>query len=283
MIYDTAIVGVGVAGYTAALTAKSLKLRYLWFADDGFGEKTKKAEYVRNFPAFTGGGKEFCAALEMQREKEGVERVQKRVDGVYKTGENFMLTVASEAFEARTVILATGVQTRSVAGEGAYLGKGVSYCAVCDGALYRGKKVAVALFSPRFCEEAEYLASFAAEVRCFCSFGCSFRSPNITVCKERVLRVEGENRVERVITDKGAYPADGVFFLTESVPPSALCGGLECEGERVITRRDGSTNLKGLFAAGDVAGRPYQYVKAAGEGCVAAYSVASYLRAEARA
>ena len=69
MIYDTAIVGGGVAGYTAALTAKSLKLRYLWFADDGFGEKTKKAEYVRNFPAFTGGGKEFCAALEMQREK----------------------------------------------------------------------------------------------------------------------------------------------------------------------------------------------------------------------
>ncbi len=282
MIYDTAIVGGGMAGYSAALTAKSLKLHYIWFADDGFGEKTRKAEYVRNFPAFTGGGKEFCAALEAQREKEGVMRTAKRIDGVYKTGETFLLTAAAETYEAKTVVLATGVQTRPSAGEGAYLGRGVSYCAVCDGALYRGKKVAVALYSPRFTEEAEYLASFAAEVLCFCSFDCSFRSPNITAIKERIVRVEGERRVERVVTDKGEYAADGVFFLTESVPPSALCGGLECEGERVVTRRDGSTNLKGLFAAGDVAGRPYQYVKAAGEGCVAAYSVAAYLRAEAR-
>lgn len=282
-MYDTAIVGGGIAGYSAALTAKSLKLQYIWFADDGFGEKTKKAEYVRNFPAFTGGGKAFCAALEAQREKEGVARTAKRIDGIYKTGKHFMLTSAAETFEAKTVVLATGVQTRSIAGEGAYLGRGVSYCAVCDGALYRGKKVAVALLSPRFAEEVEYLASFAAEVRCFCAFDCSFRSPNVILHKERIVRIEGDKRVERVITSDAEYAADGVFFLAESVPPSALCGGLECEGECVIARRDGSTNLEGLFAAGDVTGRPYQYVKAAGEGCVAAYSVAAYLRTEEKA
>lgn len=278
MQYDLAIVGGGIAGYSAALTAHNLKVNYIWFADGTFGEKTAKAEYVRNFPAFTGNGKQFCAALEKQRQKEGVRFTEKRIDGVFRMGRSYTLTCGSETFEAQTVILATGVEARKIAGESEYLGRGVSYCAVCDGALYKNKTVAAVLSSEKFCEEVEYLASFASTVHCFCPFVHTFEHENVAVHHERVTGVSGEKRVEEITTDKGRYPVDGVFFLMESVPPSALCGGLKCEGESVVTQKDGSTNLKGLFAAGDLTGRPYQYVKAAGEGLVAVYSAAAYLK-----
>ena len=77
-------------------------------------------------------------------------------------------------------------------------------------------------------------------------------------------------RVERIVTKEGDVAVSGVFLLRDAAPPAALVGGLETEGAQVKTGRDGSTNLAGLFAAGDITGRPYQYAKAAGEGLVAA-------------
>lgn len=278
MKYDTAIVGGGIAGYTAALTAKNLKLNYIWFAESDFSEKTLKAEYVRNFPSFTGNGEAFAGALKKQRETEGVIFTPKRIDGIFRLNGGYTLTAGKETFEAETVIFATGVQTRRVAGESAFVGRGVSYCAVCDGALYKNREIAAVLSAQRFCGEVEYLASFAKTVHCFCTFDCEFQAPNIILHRSVVTGVEGGMRVERILTKEGAVDVDGVFFLLESVPPDAICGGLKTEGERVVTDRSCATNLQGLFAAGDITGRPYQYVKAAGEGCVAAYSAWEYLR-----
>ena len=282
MIYDTAIVGGGIAGYTAALTAKNLKLNFIWIADNVFGDKTEKAEFVRNFPAFIGSGKELKEQLEKQRLQEGVAFTKKRVDGIYQLNGGYTLTAGNDSFEAQTVILATGVDVKSVVGEKEFIGRGVSYCAVCDGALYKNREIAAVLFSEKFCDEVEYLASFAKHVHCFCPFECTFRASNITVHHERVTSVTGETRVKSVKTKEWEYPVDGVFFLLECVPPSALCGGLQTENERIVTKKDGSTNLKGLFAAGDVTGRPYQYIKAAGEGLTCAYSVYEYIKAHVR-
>ena len=281
MIYDTAIVGGGIAGYTAALTAKNLKLGYIWIADGVFGDKTEKAEFVRNFPSFIGNGKAFKEQLEKQRLQEGVVFTQKRVDGIYQVDGRYTLTAGGESFEAKTVILATGTDMKSVAGEKEFIGRGVSYCAVCDGALYKNREIAAVLFSEKFCEEVEYLASFAKTVHCFCPFDYAFRAGNIIVHRERIAGVTGDSRVKGVTTKQGEYAVDGVFFLLESVPPAALCGGLQTQNERVVTARDGSTNLKGLFAAGDITGRPYQYAKAAGEGLTCAYSVYEYIKANA--
>ena len=278
MVYDLAIVGGGIAGYTAALAAKNLKLNALWLGERAFGEKVEKAEHVRNFPAFQGTGRELLAALEAQRESEGVLLTQKRIDGVYLTGGHYTLTAGEEQFFATCVILATGVQTNAVAGAEQFLGRGVSYCAVCDGALYRGKEIAVGTYSQKFAHEVEYLASFARRVHCFCPVPLSFEAENIVFHQTIIKSVSGGMRVERVESAEGALPVDGVFFLLESAPPKALVGGLKTEGERVTVGRGLSTNLKGLFAAGDVTGRPYQYVKAAGEGLAAAYSAYEYLK-----
>lgn len=278
-LYDTAIVGGGIAGYSAALTAKNLKLDYLWLGDAPFSGKTQVAEYVRNYPSFTGDGKLFVQKLEEQREIEQVVLTQARVDGIYHTKSGYIITCGSVSYSARTVILCTGVELRgSVQGEGDFLGRGVSYCAVCDGALYRGRSIAAVLYDARFAHEVEYLSGFADMVYAFCV--CEppvFASDKIKVIKGAPLAVGGEGRIGWVKTAEGELSVDGVFFLRNAVPPASLVGGLLTEGAHVRVGRDMSTNLEGLFAAGDVTGTPYQYAKAAGEGLVAAYSARAYL------
>lgn len=279
-IYSVAVVGGGIAGYSAALALKSLKTDFIWLGAKGYGEKLNKSEYIRNYPSFTGDGREFSAALEAQRAHEGVSLTEARIDGIYAVDGEFLLTQNKTQYRALSVILATGVETAgSLKGENEFLGRGVSYCAVCDGALYRGKKIAVVLSSAEYADEAEYLAGFADEVFVFCT--CKppvFRAENITVREGVPLAVEGGARVERLVLKEGTLPVSGVFFLKNSAPPSALVGGLETEGAHVRVTRGQASNLKGLFAAGDVTGRPYQYVKAAGEGCVAAYSANAYVK-----
>ncbi len=277
-IYDVIVVGGGIAGYSAALTLKNLKRDALWLGTDLFGEKLRAAEYVRNYPAVCGSGALFSARLEEQMNKEGVVLTRGRADAVY-AGDPFTVTAGEKTYLGRSVILATGVsQTGAVKGEDAFLGRGVSYCAVCDGALYRGKVIAAVIASPKYAEEAEYLAGFAATVHAFCLYpDAAFSAGNIVVHPEKPLAVEGGMRVERLVLKEGTLDVAGVFFLRDAAPPAALVGGLQTEGAQVVTARDGSTNLPGLFAAGDVTGRPYQYAKAAGEGLAAAYSAHAYL------
>ena len=275
--YDAAVVGGGIAGYTAALTLKSLKVNFIWFG--GLSEKILAAEYVRNFPAFVGSGRELAEKLEAQRTREGIERVSARIDGIYSMKDGFTLTAGQEQYEAKSVILATGVETAGcIAGEREFLGRGVSYCAVCDGALYKNKPIAAVITSEHFAHEVEYLADFASEVHVFCGYKKPvFEATNIVLHSGMPLHIEGNARVEAIVTNEGNIAVAGVFFLKNAAPPAALVGGLKTDGTHAVVERDMSTNIKGLFAAGDITGRPYQYAKAAGEGLVAAYSVHEYL------
>ncbi len=282
-IYDVAVVGGGIAGFSAALTLNSLKTDYLWLGERGFG-KLRYAEHVRNYPAFSGDGESLCAALEAQMAREGVRLVQARADGIYATGDGFTITSGETVYRARAAILATGVATDGqIAGEEQFLGRGVSYCAVCDGALYKNKTIAVYVSTREYEEEAEYLAGFAAKVYAFCPYAApKFRSPKIEVAGKKPIAAEGTKRIERVRFEGGEVNADGLFLLRNAAPPAALAGGLETDGAHVRTTGGLKTNLPGLFAAGDVAGKPYQYVKAAGEGNAAAYAARDYAAARKR-
>ncbi|MDE6274326.1 MAG: FAD-dependent oxidoreductase, partial [Clostridiales bacterium] len=122
------------------------------------------------------------------------------------------------------------------------------------------------------------LAGFASEVHVF-GKAASFKAGNITAESGIPVEVAGEARVQKLILQGGKEIAvDGVFVLDHAAPPAALVGGLKTVGERVEVTRALETNIAGLFAAGDLTGRPYQYIKAAGEGNVAAYSAKEYLR-----
>ncbi|MDE6273622.1 MAG: NAD(P)/FAD-dependent oxidoreductase, partial [Clostridiales bacterium] len=179
-----------------------MKLNFLWIAEKPFGKKTEKAEYVRNYPAFSGTGEEFVRALEKQRAQEGITLTEKRIDGIYKEKGGFLLTSGGESFSARTVLLATGVESESTLGS-EFVGRGLSYCAVCDGALYKNKRIAAVLYSDEEKEEAEYLAGFAKEVLLFSKTPVLFKASNIKVIHESPKSVSGGLRLVKIVPDKG--------------------------------------------------------------------------------
>ncbi len=278
-IYDAAVVGGGIAGFSAALSLKSLGLDFLWLGETEFGEKVKNCEYVRNYPAFTGDGAAFFETLSRQRVREAIPFTKGRIDGIFRMRETFTLSVSPALYTARTVILCTGVDLKgNIKGERELTGRGVSYCAVCDGALYRGKTVAAVLGSRSLLEDVEYLAGLAATVYLFTPLEVALAHKNVHILRDFPRSIEGEGRVNRIVTDRSSYEVDGVFLLREAIPPETLVGGLRTEGAHVPVDRRMATSLPGLFAAGDVTGPPYQFAKAAGEGLVAAHSVKEYLR-----
>ena len=197
-----------------------------------------------------------------------------------------ILTQAGNSYESKTVILACGVEAvKQIEGEDSFLGRGVSYCATCDGFLYKGKTIAVVCTSKRLEHEIGYLADFAKKVYLIPLYkGVEIERENIEKILKMPKKIDGKMRVEKLVfsapagAEEQELSVDGVFMLRESVSPAALVGGLKTAEGHVLVERDMSTNIKGLFAAGDCTGRPYQYAKAVGEGNIAAHSVSTFLK-----
>lgn len=279
--YDVIIVGAGMAGLSAALTLRLHNLKILWLGTPLLSEKIRKAEKIKNYPGISSvSGEDFGAILRAQAEEAGLSIVSETATGIYAMGGYFAVSTEKNTFESLSVILATGVESvKSVAGEEDFLGRGVSYCATCDGFLYKGKTIAVVCTSKEKEGEADYLASLAEKVYYIPLYkDPAFSAPNAEMVGGMPLKIEGKKRVEKLLFKDRELAVDGIFFLKSAAPPAVLVGGLKTEAEHVAVARDMSTNIKGLFAAGDCTGRPYQYAKAAGEGNVAAHSVVEYLR-----
>ena len=278
--YDVAIIGTGPAGFSAALTLKALSKEIIWFGSVDFSEKIRIAERIRNYPGLSDvSGTEMKNAFADQAKDAGLTVTEKTVTGVYDMGDYFGILCDKESFEATSVILATGVESiKPIPGELEFLGRGVSYCATCDGFLYKDKTVAVVCTSSDYEHEVSYLADLAKEVLLVPLYRSGkMTGENIRAVKGMPRRVEGEKKATRLIFDRETLEVDGIFFLKAAISPSALVGGLETHEGHVIVDRHGATNLAGLFAAGDCTGRPYQYAKAVGEGNVAAHAAAEYL------
>ena len=163
------------------------------------------------------------------------------------------------------------------------LGHGVSYCATCDASLYRGKCAAVIGYSPREEAEAAFLSEVCSEVLYFPVYREETDLPaSVRVIREKVTGIESAEGRRLVRTEENAYPADGVFVLREAVAPGQLVPGLETDGSHVSVNRKMEASIPGVFACGDISGTPYQYIKAAGEGNVAALSAVAWLDQEKR-
>ena len=282
---DCIIIGSGVAGISAALTLQANRKSFLLFGSKDLSEKIEKAERIHNYPGLSDvSGKEFAAALKKQLEAAKIEIKEERVAGVYALKDGFtVLTQDGKQYESRAVLLACGVESiKQIEGEESFLGRGVSYCATCDGFLYKGKTIAVVCTSKRLEHEIGYLADFAEKVYLIPMYkNVEMQRENIRIIKKMPTKIEGEKRVERLVfanAESSSLEVDGVFMLRESVSPAVLVGGLETQNGHVVVDRDMRTNVKGLFAAGDCTGRPYQYAKAVGEGNVAAHAVSEYVK-----
>ena len=278
--YDIAIIGTGPAGVSAALTAKNRNKSILLLGSRQMSEKVAKAHEIRNYPGLPFvKGEEMAAAFRDQLDQMEIPVTEKRIGAVYAMGDYFALQAGEEMLEAKTVILATGVvSAKTLPGEEALLGRGVSYCATCDAPLYRGRAAAVIGYSPREEAEAAFLGEVCSRVTYFPMYPEETDLPEtVEVIREKPVEIRKADGTLIVQTAEGEYSADGVFVLREAVAPAQLVPGLETDGAHVKVNRKMETNLPGVFACGDLTGTPYQYVKAAGEGNVAAISAAAYL------
>ncbi len=279
-MYDCAIIGTGVAGISAALTLKALNKNFIWFGSKRLSDKIGSAEKIRNYPGLSMvSGKEMADAFSAQISAMAIEITEKTVTGVYKMGDFYSVLCNQDMFDAKTVILSTGVESvKPVKGELEFVGRGVSYCATCDGFLYKGKTIFVLCTEKSLEHEIEYLASLAAKVYVTPLYkNVSLRAENIQLLSGMPTEIVGGKKVEKVIFRDKELTIDGVFMLKAAVTPSVLTPGLETENGHVKVDRSCATNLEGCFAAGDCTGRPYQYAKAAGEGNIAAHAVVNYL------
>lgn len=279
-MYDVAIIGTGPAGISAALTLKALKKNIILFGNIALSEKIRRAEKINNYPGLNAiSGEDFAHNISVQLKSLNIEITNKQVTGIYNMDSHYGILCNTEVFEAQTVILASGVEPiKAIDGELEFLGRGVSYCATCDGSLYKGKTIAVICTSSEYENEVQYLSELADKVYLFPLYkDVSISLNNIEIINGIPKQIVGNFRVSGLIHSKGELDVDGIFMLKSAISPSALIQGIEMNDGHVVVNRNCATNLSGVFAAGDCTGRPYQYAKAVGEGNVAAHSAIKYL------
>ena len=262
--FDIIIIGGGIAGVSAALTCISRGKTVGVIANPYETSNLYKAEKVTNYPGIKEiSGPDFAALLHEQLLECGAEEIRGRALSVLPFGERFGVAVGTAFYEAGAVILAAGITREKLyPGEAEFLGRGVSYCATCDGMLYRGRNVVVLSWTGSAEREADFLRGI----------GCAVRYYD----RPQGVEILGEEAVTGVRVNGREEAADAVFLLRPAVAPAALLPGLAMENGSVTVDRQMATNLPGVFAAGDCTGAPYQVAKAVGEGLIAGQSAAKW-------
>ena len=262
--YDVIIVGAGPAGVAAALTACRRNKTVAVIGNSPETTALYKAKEIINYPGISGSGAEMMEKFLQQMSEVGAEYIHGKVLNVMPLGKSFGVAVGNDFYEAKAVILATGYSRLPICeGETEFVGRGVSYCATCDGMLYREKNVAVIGDSREAEEDAEFL-----------------RSLNCTVHKfsgREKIEIKGDKKADTIVVDGAEYKTDCIFILKDTMTVDSLVSGLETDGPAVVVNRSMETNIRGIYAAGDCTGSPRQVVKAVGEGNVAAISAVKYI------
>ncbi|WP_418724847.1 NAD(P)/FAD-dependent oxidoreductase [Dysosmobacter sp.] len=265
MSCDILVIGGGPAGLSAAVNARARGRSVLVVSNPLEENPLWPAERVDNYPGLPAvSGAELLTQLRRHAERSGAEFLTGRALTSVRMGDAWYVSVGPDMYNAKALVLAAGVaRGKKFPGEAEFLGRGVSYCATCDGMLYRGKAVAVLGYSDSARQEAEFLERIGCRVTYF--------------DRPRTCEIHGEETVRSVTCDGQSTDVDCVFILRPALAPTDLFPGLETEKGFVAVDRRMATNLPGLFAAGDCTGGPLQAAKAAGEGLIASQSAAAYV------
>ena len=278
MRYDIIILGSGPAGLSAAVAARGRDKSVLVVGNRWQNSPLARAERVDNYLGLPGvTGMELLEQFHRHAEEVGADFVLGRVISLM-AWDGFHLTVGSELYEGTALILAPGVVRQAkYPGESEYLGRGVSYCATCDGMLYRGKPIAVVGRSGDAPREASYLKSLGCQVVYVAAQRPDSLEEDIPFIQANRLAITGEQTVTALVADGVSIPCSGVFILRDAVAPTDLIPQLATQEGAIQVDRSMATNIPGVFAAGDCTGGPLQVSKAVGEGLIAALSAAEFL------
>lgn len=283
MRYDIAIIGTGPAGISAAITAKLRNKNIILFGNKDLSDKINKAHSIKNYTGLPNvTGEELATALKNHLNDLDIEITEKRVNAVYSMGEYFALQVGKEMIESKSLIIATGVTAlKTLENEDEFLGRGVSYCATCDAHFCKGKDVAVIAYTKEAEEDALFLSEVCSSIKYFPLYDISNeifdKYGNIQIIKDKPIGFAGNMKAEKIICENSSYDAFSTFVVRNNISADKLVPGLKTDGTHIIVDLQMETNIKGLFACGDIAGKPYQYIKSAGQGNVAALSAIAYL------
>ncbi|OPY27693.1 MAG: Sulfide dehydrogenase subunit alpha precursor [Methanocella sp. PtaU1.Bin125] len=296
-IFDIAIIGAGPAGLTSAIYCGRANLSTVVIGNV-FDSQVAKAGDIQNYPGIASiQGIELIEKFQEHAERYDIAIVPSNVTRIIP-GDVFTLYTDTEEYRSRSIIVATGAKHRelNIPGEKAYTYKGVSYCSICDGLLYKGKKVAVVGHGEQAAKATLYLAGLCSEV-VMLTDRPDIDSPtyenqilstgNIRVVTgAKVLSIEGNELVSRIKYAAREGPAtteavEGVFIeggMPNSLIVKELGVGIDPKGNVIVHRPDQSTDVPGVFAAGDITGGIHQISKAVGEGASAAMSAMLYVK-----
>lgn len=300
--HDLIIIGGGAAGLSAAQYGARANLDTLLVEEMATGGQALLIDGLENYPGIVQpvNGYDFAEGMRSQAERFGAAFITASVTAIRKEGDSFVLSSTEGELRARAVILATGAKHRhlGVEGEERLAGRGVSYCATCDGPFFKGKRIWVVGGGDSACDEAQYLAKLSPQVsmvhrkdRFRAQSAVAERvlsNPSIKVRFNSVLReIRGEKKVESVLVENlltqevSEEGADAVFVFVGSIPQSGLAaaaGARLDETGFIATDAKMESSVRGLFAAGDVRDTPFrQIVTACSDGAVAAHSAAQYI------
>ncbi|WP_010166743.1 NAD(P)/FAD-dependent oxidoreductase [Candidatus Epulonipiscium viviparus] len=279
---DIAIIGSGPAGLSAAINGVIRNKEVKVFGTDP--EKSsylRKAEKIDNYLGMPGiSGEEMIRKFVEHAKEMGVQFHSGRVIQIFQMDDYFTLNVENEFIDAKTIILANGiVNEKAIEGETEFLGRGVSYCATCDGPLYRGKTAVLVGDSEAAEEDVNYLAEVCEKVYYVPLHKKTEKvDSRVEVIHDKPVAIEGEETVKTLkLKDNEELNVNGVFIIKDTVPTTQLLQGIEIVDKAIKVNQYMETNLKGVYAAGDCTGRPFQVAKAVGQGTTAALQAVSYL------
>ena len=299
--YDVVIIGSGPAGYTAGIYTSRAKLKTRIVSGTLPGGQLMTTSEVENYPGFPNGifGPELMMNMRQQAERFGTCIVDDEVIRVDFNKRPFEVTSHSETCEAHSVIICTGASPRKlgIPSEEQFAGRGVSYCATCDGPFFKGEDIVVVGGGDTALEEATFLTKFGKSVRLVhrrASLRASkilqqkaFENPKIEFLWNRVIStIEGDRKVGAVTVKdvenglEQRLPAGGIFVAIGHEPNTAIYKGqIELDNKGyIILKNHTATNIEGVFAAGDVHDFRYrQAITAGGFGCMAALDVEKWL------
>lgn len=284
-MYDTIIIGAGPAGVSASLYTVRANLKTLIIYNDK--SSLEKTERIENFYGFANGiaGKTLYEEGIKQAKNIGAEVKNEEVIKIEKIENEFEISTITYKYIAKTVILATGSKKNmpNIKGLKEFEGKGISYCAICDGFFYKGKEVAVLGNGNYAISETNDLINLAKKVTILTNGkeAPDIRADNVDINKKEIESIEGKDKVEEIrFKDNTKMKTEGVF-IAEGIAGSVEFAkklGIISKNNKIVTNEKMETNIEGIYACGDCTGGLLQISKSIHEGTIAGLQVIDYIK-----